>query len=92
MCGHGGAALRGTSGRRADASFLNPLAAGRQRFGTVAVLISRGPSCDSQAHDSPVTCVVWSTVFFFYWKTNPNERTTRRSLVVERLRMLEVQP
>ena len=92
MCGHGGAALRGTPGRRADASFLSTLAAGHRRFGTVAVLISRGPSCDSQAHDSPVTRVVWSAVFFFYWKTDPTERMMRRSLGVERLRMLEVQP
>ena len=66
MCGHGGAALSGTPGREANASILNPLAAGRQRFDTVAVLISRGPSCDSQTHDSPVTCVVWYAEFFFY--------------------------
>ena len=66
MCGHGGAALRGASGRQADAGFLNPLAAGRERFGAAVVLISPGPSCAPQAHGSPVTCVVWSAVFFFY--------------------------
>ena len=66
MCGHGGVALGGTPGREADASYLNLLAAGRQRFGAADDLISRGPACDPQAHDSPVTCVVWSAVFFFY--------------------------
>ena len=66
MCGVDGLCKRVTSGRKADASFLNPLAAGRQRFGAVAVLISGGQWCVLQAHDSPVTRVVWSAVFFFY--------------------------
>ena len=65
MRGHRGPGLRGTSARKADASFLNPLTAGRQRFGAAVVLISRGLSCDPQVHDSPVTRVVWSKVFFF---------------------------
>ena len=60
------AGLRETLGRQADASFLNPLATGRQRFGAAVVLISRGPLCDLEAHDFPVTCVVWSAVFSFY--------------------------
>ncbi len=64
-----------TPGCQASASFLNPLAAGRQRFNTVAVLNSCGLSCDPQAHDSPVTCDVWSKVYFFHSKTNPTERT-----------------
>ena len=59
MCGHGGAALCVTPARKADASFLSPLAVGRQRFGAVGVSISRGPLSDPQAHDSPVTRVVW---------------------------------
>ena len=66
MCGHGGAALGGAPGRRADAGFLSPLAAGRQRFGAAVVLVSCGSSCDSRPHGSPVTCVVWSAVFFLY--------------------------
>ena len=59
MCGHGGAAFHGTPARKADASFLNPLAAGRQRFGAAVVLISRGPLRDLQTHDSPVIRLVW---------------------------------
>ncbi|QDV86841.1 hypothetical protein TBK1r_58660 [Stieleria magnilauensis] len=55
----GDGALRGTPERQAGAGFLNPLAAGRQRFDTAAVLISCGPLSDPQAHDSPVTRVVW---------------------------------
>ena len=54
ICGHGGAALRRTQRRQADASSLNFLAEGRRRLGAVAVLISRGPSCDLQTHESPV--------------------------------------
>ena len=83
----GDGALRGTPARKADAGFLNPLAPGRQRFGAVAVVISRGPSCDPQAHDSPVTRVVWSEAVFLLLKTNPFKGTTRRSLRVERLWM-----
>ena len=64
MCGHGGAVLRVTPARKADASFLNRLAVGRQRFGAVGVLISCGPLSDPQAHDSPVTRVVWSEGVF----------------------------
>lgn len=56
--------LCGTPGRRAGASLLSSLAVGRQRFGAVVVLISRGPSSDPQAHDSPVTRVVWSEGVF----------------------------
>ena len=52
--------MRGSAYGRARASCLKPLAIGRQRFDTVAVLISCGPLCDPQAHDSPVTRVVWS--------------------------------
>ena len=64
MCGHGGVGLCGTHNRKALASFLGPLAVGRQRFGATALLISCGPSCDPQAHDSPVTRVVWSEGVF----------------------------
>ena len=59
-----GASLRGSCTCRADASVLNPLAVRRQRFDTVAVLISCGPLCDPQAHDSHVTRVVWSEGVF----------------------------
>ena len=59
-----GVALRGSAYGRARASCLKPLAIGRQRFDTVAVLISCGPLCDPQAHDSPVTRVVWSEGVF----------------------------
>jgi hypothetical protein len=61
-----GLGLGGAPSRRAGASFLNPLAVGRQRFGAIAVLISRGRSSDPLAHVSPVTRVVCPKVFFFY--------------------------
>ncbi len=66
MCVDGGLGLRGLSGRQAGTSFVGPLAIGRQRLSAIAVLISRGPSCDLQTHGSPVTRVVRSKVFFFY--------------------------
>ncbi len=88
--GHGGLGLRDASGRQADASILNFLAVGRQRFGAIVVLISRGPSCDPQARDSPATRDGWLKVYFFDSKTNPNEHATRPSLGVVRLGRFEV--
>ena len=55
----GDGALRGTPAGKADDGVWNPLAVRRQRFDTVAVLISCGPLSDPQAHNSLVTRVVW---------------------------------
>jgi hypothetical protein len=77
MCGAVGMGLYGTPGRRAGASVLNPLAAGRQRFGAKAVLISCGPSCDPRT----LSCLPfpslasWGPSEFFHSKTNPTKRT-----------------
>ncbi|QDV88259.1 hypothetical protein TBK1r_72910 [Stieleria magnilauensis] len=64
----------GGPGRQADASFLNPPAAGHQRFVAVGVLISCGPLSDPQTHGSPVTRVVWSEGVFLRLE-DESERT-----------------
>ena len=78
MCGHGGTALRGTRARTAGASFLSPLAVGRQRLASIDVLSSRGPSSDSQAQDSPARarCVVRG---YFSFIKRRNRLNTRRA-------------